>query len=127
MANKNKKSGKSNPAAKAQVMEEVMVAEQEVQAPETTETASIAEQIEAVVEEVAEKIMGKKFPAVTKTLEAPLKVFPKKDLSGKPQNMGIGSEVILQKLDLIGSTGTNVFRVKRAKSERTYYTPEENI
>jgi hypothetical protein len=73
----------------------------------------------AAQKEIAEKIQ--------KVLETPLKVFIKKDITGDSKNIGPGSSVILEKLSIIGPTGSNVFRVKRENSDRTYYTVEENI
>ena len=64
---------------------------------------------------------------IEKVLQSPLEVFIKKDLTGDAKNIGPGSSVILEKLAVIGPTGTNVFRVKRANSERTYYTLEEKV
>lgn len=69
--------------------------------------------------EIAEKIQ--------KVLETPLKVFIKKDITGSAKNIGPGSSVILEKLSVIGPTGSHVFRVKRQNCDRTYYTVEENI
>ena len=74
---------------------------------------------EKAQKEVAEKIQ--------KVLESPLKVFIKKDITGDTKNIGPGSSVILEKLAVIGPTGSHVFRVKRENSDRTYYTTEENI
>jgi hypothetical protein len=69
--------------------------------------------------EIADKIQ--------KVLETPLKVFIKKDITGSSKNIGPGSSIILEKLSVIGPTGSHVFRVKRENSDRTYYTVEENI
>jgi hypothetical protein len=77
----------------------------------------------AVVEKAAKEIREK----VMKVLETPLQVFIKKDISGNPKNIGPGSSVIFEKLSVIGPTGSNVFRVKRENSDRTYYTTAENI
>ena len=94
--------------------------QQEIQVPEAI-SESISETINQITTEI---LTGQK---ITKTLESPLKVFPRKDLTGKPQNMGPGSSIIMQKLDIVGPTGTNIFRIKRANSDRTYYTTEEHI
>jgi hypothetical protein len=64
---------------------------------------------------------------IERVLQSPLEVFIKKDITGDAKNIGPGSSVILEKLAVIGPTGTNVFRVKRANSERTYYTLEEKV
>lgn len=64
---------------------------------------------------------------IEKVLQSPLQVFIKKDITGDTKNIGPGSSVILEKLAVIGPTGTNVFRVKRANSERTYYTLAEKV
>jgi len=77
-----------------------------------------AKQTEAQ-KEISEKIQ--------KVLETPLKVFIKKDITGESKNIGPGSSIILEKLSVIGPTGSHVFRVKRENSDRTYYTVEENI
>jgi len=77
-----------------------------------------AKQTEAQ-KEISEKIQ--------KVLETPLKVFIKKDITGESKNIGPGSSIILEKLSVIGPTGSPVFRVKRENSDRTYYTVEENI
>ena len=69
--------------------------------------------------EIADKIQ--------RVLETPLKVFIKKDITGSSKNIGPGSSIILEKLSVIGPTGSHVFRVKRENSDRTYYTVEENI
>lgn len=64
---------------------------------------------------------------IERVLQSPLQVFIKKDITGDSKNIGPGSSVILEKLAVIGPTGSNVFRVKRANSERTYYTIEEKV
>lgn len=95
----------AKPAPKAKVEKPV----KEAKAPKKT----------AAQKEIAEKIQ--------KVLETPLKVFIKKDITGDAKNIGPGSSVILEKLSVIGPTGSHVFRVKRENSDRTYYTTEENI
>ena len=84
---------------------------EKVKAPKAKQTAA--------QKEIADKIQ--------KVLETPLRVFIKKDITGDSKNIGPGSSVILEKLSVIGPTGSHVFRVKRENSDRTYYTTEENI
>ena len=64
---------------------------------------------------------------INKVLESPIKVFGKKDISGKPGLMPQGSNVILEKISDIGPTGTHVVRIKKENSTRTFYTTEEEI
>lgn len=98
----------AKPAPKAKVEKPV----KEAKAPKAPKKT-------AAQKEIAEKIQ--------KVLETPLKVFIKKDITGDAKNIGPGSSVILEKLSVIGPTGSHVFRVKRENSDRTYYTTEENI
>lgn len=98
----------AKPAPKAKVEKPAKVAKV-AKAPKQTEAQK----------EIAEKIQ--------KVLETPLRVFIKKDITGDSKNIGPGSSVILEKLSVIGPTGSHVFRVKRENSDRTYYTTEENI
>ena len=64
---------------------------------------------------------------IERVLHTPLEVFIKKDITGKSKNILAGNQVIMEKLAVVGPTGSNVFRVKRANCERTYYTIEEKL
>lgn len=63
---------------------------------------------------------------IEKILQSPLEVYAKKAIEGKIV-LAPGSSVTLEKLDAVGPTGTNIFRVKKAHSDRTYYTIEEKV
>jgi hypothetical protein len=104
---------RSKPAAEPQPKAKVKAVK-----PEAKKTATKPKQT-AAQKEIADKIQ--------KVLETPLKVFIKKDITGSSKNIGPGSSIILEKLSVIGPTGSNVFRVKRENSDRTYYTVAENI
>lgn len=64
---------------------------------------------------------------IHKVLTSTMRVFGKKDISGKPTSMAQGSTVILEKTSEIGPTGTHVVRVKKENSSRTFYTTEEEV
>jgi hypothetical protein len=64
---------------------------------------------------------------IHKVLTSGMKVFGKKDISGKPTSMPQGSAVVLEKTAEIGPTGTHVVRVKKENSSRTFYTTEEEV
>jgi len=87
-------------------------------------TKAKTEKVKEVKQTAAQKEISEK---IQKVLETPLKVFIKKDITGEAKNIGPGSSIILEKLSVIGPTGSHVFRVKRENSDRTYYTVEENI
>lgn len=64
---------------------------------------------------------------VSQVLQSPLEVFIKKDITGKSKNILAGNEITIEKLPVLGPTGTNVYRIKRTNCERTYYTIEERV
>jgi len=60
------------------------------------------------------------------TLNRPLIVFDSKKM-GKIKRINPGNDVIITKLGEIGPSGSNIIRVKRKDSLRSYFTKEENI
>lgn len=62
---------------------------------------------------------------IEKVLESPLEVFNRKDLTKKSTKIQPGATVLVEKLHIPGPTGSELVRVKRANSPRTYYTTEE--
>ncbi len=56
------------------------------------------------------------------TLNAKLAIYMNKKMEGKPNNILPGAAVEVTKLG-----DTNMLRVKREKSKRTYYTTEEQL
>jgi hypothetical protein len=64
---------------------------------------------------------------IHRVLTSGMRVFGKKDITGKPTSMPQGSSVILEKTSEIGPTGTHVVRVKKENSSRTFYTTEEEV
>jgi hypothetical protein len=64
---------------------------------------------------------------IHRVLTSSMRVFGKKDISGNPTKMGPGASVVIEKTAEIGPTGTNVYRVKKENSSRTFYTTEEEV
>jgi hypothetical protein len=72
----------------------------------------------------AKMTLGQK---IHRVLTSNMRVFGKKDISGTPTKMGPGASVVIEKTAEIGPTGTNVYRVKKENSSRTFYTTEEEV
>ena len=72
----------------------------------------------------AKMTLGQK---IHRVLTSNMRVFGKKDISGNPTKMGPGASVVIEKTAEIGPTGTNVYRVKKENSSRTFYTTEEEV
>ena len=64
----------------------------------------------------------------TRVLETPLEVYGKKSIeSGDSSKMRIGSEVVLEMLETLSTEGTNLVRVCKTGSTRTFYTTSDRI
>ena len=76
--------------------------------------------------EKVQKVQSEQKEEFTKTLEMPLDVFAKKDMSGNPVKMKSGATVKIVKTEQLHD-GQPICRVKRETSSRTFYTTEDQV
>lgn len=134
MATKKEKAGKAGAkstkaAVKSAKPAKVAAVESNVE-PNPDEVSEEAQPVEKVAKTKTSKQSKEpkeKTPReiIEKVLESPLEVFNRKDLTKKSTKIGKGATVLVEKLHIPGPTGSELVRVKRANSPRTYYTTEE--
>lgn len=90
-------------------------------------------EVEQVIEQEQAEPMASSSPfeinkKIELVLESPMKVFKNKKVEEVDKTSILaGHSVIVEKMPVIGPTGTNMFRVKRANCDRLYYTIAENV